>query len=134
MLSGMKRVYALALVALVAASLGAQQRTPEVEELRARAEQGDATAQFNLAVMYHKGKGVPQDYAEAAKWYRKAAEQGHADAQYNLGNMYGKGQGVPQDYVQAHMWFNLAAAQGAARGQESRLKSGFFVMPSNVVD
>ncbi len=23
-----------------------------------------------------KGEGVPQDYAEAVKWYRKAAEQG----------------------------------------------------------
>ena len=32
-----------------------------------------------------KGQGVPQDYAEAVKWYRLAAEQGNADAQYNLG-------------------------------------------------
>ena len=45
------------------------------------------------------GQGVPQDYAEAVTWYRKAAEQGDADAQYNLGVMYAKGQGVPQDYA-----------------------------------
>ena len=57
-------------------------------------------------------EGVPQNYAEALKWYRLAADQGHASAQYNLGIMYANGQGVPQDYVRAHMWFNLSAAQG----------------------
>ncbi len=69
-----------------------------------------AEAQSNLGVMYSNGQGVPQDYAEAAKWYRKSAEQGHASAQINLAFMYGNGQGVSHDYVQAHMWYNLAAA------------------------
>ncbi len=69
-----------------------------------------AEAQSNLGVMYSNGQGVTQDYAEAAKWYRKSAEQGHASAQINLAFMYGNGQGVPHDYVQAHMWYNLAAA------------------------
>ncbi len=41
--------------------------------------------------------GVPQDYAEAAKWYRLAAEQNNAAAQYNLSLMYANGQGVPRD-------------------------------------
>ena len=71
---------------------------------------GNAAAQFNLGVMYHDGQGVPQDYAEAVKWYRIAAEQGHPSSQYNLGVMYDKGEGLPQDYVQAHRWYNLAAA------------------------
>ena len=52
------------------------------------AEQGYASAQFNLGVMYSKGEGVKQDDIEAVKWYRKAAEQGHKNAQYNLGVMY----------------------------------------------
>jgi TPR repeat protein len=26
--------------------------------------------------MYDEGRGVPQDYAAAASWFRKAAEQG----------------------------------------------------------
>ncbi len=47
-----------------------------VRELRPLAEQGDASAQFFLGSMYYVGTGVPQDYAETAKWYRKAAEQG----------------------------------------------------------
>ena len=40
---------------------------------------------MNLGLMYSQGKGVAQDYATAASWYRKAAEQGYASAQYNLG-------------------------------------------------
>jgi len=51
---------------------------PEIDALRARAEQGDAPAQFALGVMYAEGRGVPQDDAEAVRWYGLAAEQGHA--------------------------------------------------------
>ena len=76
------------------------------------AKQGDVYAQNNLGLMYTKGEGVPQVYAEAVKWFRLAAEQGYDWAQNNLGDMYLGGRGVQQDHVQAHMWFNLAAAQG----------------------
>ena len=47
-------------------------------ELRRRAEQGDAEAQFSLGFRYGEGEGVPEDRQEALKWWRKAAEQGHA--------------------------------------------------------
>ncbi len=91
-----------------------------LKEWRPLAEQGDATAQFNLGVMYNFGQGVPQDYQEAVRWYRLAAEQGYAPAQFNLGFLYDKGQGVPQDYVQAHMWYNLAAAQNQEQATSMR--------------
>jgi TPR repeat protein len=61
--------------------------------------------------MYRNGEGVPQDDAEAVRWYRLAADQGFARAQYSLGLLYENGEGVPQDYVQAHMWTNLAASR-----------------------
>ena len=67
--------------------------------------------------MFERGQGVPQNHAEAVKWYRLAADQGNADAQYNLGVMYYTGQGVPQDHVQAVKWFRLAADQGLASAQ-----------------
>jgi TPR repeat protein len=38
--------------------------------------------------MYREGEGVPQNYAEALKWFRKAADQGNANAQFKLGIMY----------------------------------------------
>ena len=66
-----------------------------------------------------KGQGVPQDYAEAARWYRIAADQGHADAPYDLGLMYQKGQGVPQDYAAAMKWYRIAAEQGDADAQNN---------------
>jgi hypothetical protein len=96
------------------------------------AEQGLPEAQFNLGLMYDKGQGVPQDYAEAVKWYRKAAEQGNAkavksyrkaaeqgnaEAQFNLGLMYDKRQGVPQNYAEAVKWYRKAAEQGFAEAQ-----------------
>ncbi len=72
-----------------------------LREYRPLAEQGHATAQYNLGIMYDNGQGVLQDYAKAVKWVRKAAEQGDANAQYNLGLMYKNGLGVPQDEAQA---------------------------------
>jgi hypothetical protein len=61
--------------------------------------------------MYRDGQGVPQDYAQAAFWYRKAAEQGDAPAQVCLGLLYYEGRGVPPDYAQAYFWFYLAFRQ-----------------------
>ena len=57
---------------------------------------------------------MPQDDAEAVRWYRLAAEQGDANAQYNLGVRYGAGEGVPPDDAEAVRWFRLAAEQGDA--------------------
>jgi uncharacterized protein len=51
--------------------------------------------------MYSEGLGVPQDDAEAVKWYRRAADQGLAGAQSGLGSLYNEGKGVPQDYAEA---------------------------------
>lgn len=82
------------------------------EEIKAKAENGDAEAQSNLGYCYLTGNGVAQDYAESAKWYGKAAEQNHAEAQYSLCSCYGNGQGVTRDYVAAYKWCLLALAQG----------------------
>ena len=67
--------------------------------------------------MYAKGRGVRQDDAQAAQWFRKAAEQGVAQAQYNLAVMYAKGRGVRQDGEQAVQWFRKAAEQGYPQAQ-----------------
>ena len=82
-----------------------------------RAEAGDAGAQYLLGLMYKKGKGVPQDDNEAAKWFRLAADQGDAEAQFYLGVSYDKGEGVPQDYKEALKSYRLAADQGLAEAQ-----------------
>jgi uncharacterized protein len=111
------------------------------------AEEGDASAQFNLGVMYDQGQGVPEDKKTAVKWYTLSAEQGDADAesiltslakqgdvdalyaltslaekgdasaQSNLGWMYLKGYGVPQDNKTALKWYTFAAEQGFPAAQ-----------------
>ena len=79
------------------------------DEVVESAQGGDAVAQYNLAVMYSKGIGVPQDDALAIQWYEKAAEQGHAMAQYNLGMVHFFGKGVAQDYTTAYKWVLISA-------------------------
>jgi hypothetical protein len=96
------------------------------------AKQGDGDAQLMLGGSYDGGQlalsavakragrkllGMPQDYARAAFWYRKAAERGIAEAQSKLGLLYHNGQGVPQDDSQAALWFRKAAEQGDAGAQ-----------------
>ena len=75
------------------------------------AEKGDAVAQFILGFMYDEGKGVPQDDAEAAKWYRKAAKQGNIAAQYNLDLL--------EDHAKTENWYRRAAEPGNASTQSS---------------
>jgi len=86
-------------------------------ECRLRAEQGDAKAEANLGNMYSHGQGVPQDYAEAVRWYRKAADQGDPEGQDGLAFMYSQGEGVPQDLAESLRWYRKAANQGDANAQ-----------------
>ena len=55
--------------------------TPEqIKQYQIAAEQGNATAQYNLGVCYYNGQGVAQDNKKAVYWFTKSAEQGNADA------------------------------------------------------
>jgi uncharacterized protein len=60
---------------------------------------------------------VPQDYVEAARWYRMAADQGEAGAQFILGTMYEMGRGVRQDHGEAVRLWRKAAEQGLVFAQ-----------------
>ncbi|WP_373874399.1 tetratricopeptide repeat protein, partial [Aeromonas caviae] len=48
--------------------------------LHKAAEQGNASAQFNLGLIYAKGQGVPQDYKQAHAWFSVAAANGYSNA------------------------------------------------------
>ena len=94
------------------ASLKPYGTVEEFDETIAKAEKGDAKAQFDLGVIYAKGTGVKKDVAKSFQWFHKAAEQGVVSAQTEIAWMYQNGVGVPQDYVGAYKWDNLAAASG----------------------
>jgi len=85
---------------------------------RRSADQGNASAQNALGVMYADGRGVPQDEREALTWFRRAADKGEAFAQFNLGLRYARGEGVPQDNRKAVSWLRRAAEQGHVEAQE----------------
>ena len=88
-----------------------------IEKLTINASTGDIEAQFELAQRYAFGNGVEQNYAEAAKWYRKAAEQDYADAQFELARCYDTGCGVRKNDVEAAKWYRKAAEQGHGDAQ-----------------
>ena len=84
---------------------------------RTAANEGYASAQCNLGLMFDNGWGVAQDGVEAARLYKKSAEQGFAGAQLNLGNLFNKGRGVAQSDIEAVRWYRKAAEQGLAAAQ-----------------
>lgn len=94
-------------------------RSPQdaVPFIRQSAEQGFPEAEYELASFYYRGKLLPKDTKEAAKWYFKAADQGFADAALDLALLYEQGEGVPQDFPAALMWYQFAQAGGAKRAQ-----------------
>jgi|SRR5262245_110492 len=99
----------VAVVQLAAQQTNADQKL--IEEVKAKAEAGDAESQVELGRRYDQGEGVAKDQVEAVKWYRKAAEQNYARAQNNLGVCYDRGEGVPKDHVEAVKWYRKAAEQ-----------------------
>ena len=85
---------------------------------RLTAEKGDIDAQLHLADLYHTGKAVPRNFAEARRWLLLAAAQGNAEAEFGLGCMHLQGAGGLQDATEALRLIHLAAAQGHEQAQE----------------
>ncbi|MDQ6973961.1 MAG: tetratricopeptide repeat protein, partial [Mariprofundaceae bacterium] len=72
------------------------------------ANQGEAQAQYALAMMYIHGQIGDTDSHQAKSWLLRAAQQGFAKAQYQLGVLLGKKDG---NKVSEH-WLEEAAKQG----------------------
>ena len=81
------------------------------------AQEGNASAQYNIGTMYYEGLGVDENFDEALIWFQRSADQGYARAQSRLGFLYAYGNKVPQDYALAVKWFQRAADHGHAKAQ-----------------
>jgi S1-C subfamily serine protease len=106
--------------AVVREALDAYQRGDYAGALTAcksAAEQGDASCQNLLGILYSEGRGVPKNEADAARWFRKAADQDHAIACFNLGRAYQFGRGVTQSNEEAIKWYGKAAEQHVPEGE-----------------
>jgi len=53
----------------------------EFKELMAKAQSGDAAAQYQVGLAYEMGRHVPKDSNEAARWWLESAEQGYPPAE-----------------------------------------------------
>ncbi|MGH9728419.1 MAG: tetratricopeptide repeat protein [Candidatus Acidiferrales bacterium] len=84
----------------------------EIARLQSTAAGGNAVAQYNLALAYQNGNGVPKDLKLTFDWCKKAAEQDNADAETALGVMYRSGEGVDEDLQAAVQWYEKASRQG----------------------
>jgi hypothetical protein len=78
--------------------------------LLARAQKGDAAAQFWSAVAFEQGRCGT--LTEALKWYKLSAAPDNADAESSLGKPYEDGRSVKQDYVLAAAWYRNAGGAG----------------------
>ena len=84
----------------------------DLAALKAKAEEGDIEAQYEMSARHAIGRGVELDDVVAVEWLHRAAESGHSLAQNNLGARYYSGDGVDQDLKQAYRCFFRAANQG----------------------
>ncbi|MCL2863530.1 MAG: sel1 repeat family protein [Methanimicrococcus sp.] len=84
----------------------------EIEKLLFEAENGDSEAQYEVGLAYHEGRGVPQSFEEAAKWFRRSAEQDDF-AQFCIDILlYDMGLNESANHEERAVWFRQAAEAG----------------------
>jgi TPR repeat protein len=82
-----------------------------------KAKQNDPEAFLQVGRGYLQGRGIAQDDAKAAEYFRKAAELGNWKAQNNLGLLYASGRGVDKNIDEATKWLRKAAESGSVDAQ-----------------
>jgi len=87
---------------------------------------------FCVGYMYRKGWGVPQDAAEALKWYAKAAAYNNPAALMESAQMYATGDGTTVDRVQAFLLL-LTATQIGVQGARQKATELFASMDKNEI-
>ncbi|KAG0721059.1 hypothetical protein GWK47_047203 [Chionoecetes opilio] len=80
---------------------------------------GDPNAAFNLALCYHTGQGVMQDFDKARRLYEASSAAGHGWATYNLAVIVHQGLGGPALPLKAYTLLLQAAQMGVTEAQEA---------------
>lgn len=84
---------------------------------RAAYNYGDPSAQFNLAMMYVEGNGVPKDPKRALQLFNNAAKKGHGPSRALLGHMIFKGEVGKRQPELGLMWMSLARQSAEQSGE-----------------
>ena len=87
----------------------------DIDEIIAKASNGDAGAQLALGSYFAKGEnGLPKDAQKAIEWLEKSANQKNASAMSYLGYLYAEGKLVQRDMQKAVQWREAGAECGDA--------------------
>ena len=79
-------------------------------------QNGNINSIFQLGIMYHQGKGVPQNYKKAMEFFKAAASQkSMPNSRYNVAFMYARGEGVFTDHKEAIRWHESAVEIGSLK-------------------
>lgn len=90
--------------------------------IRYDADRGNASAQYQMGLIYEWGMGVYKDIRKAAHWYERASNGGNPWAQVALGALLLKGytdetgRAAPADPRRAYLLFSQAAQSGVLEG------------------
>lgn len=88
-----------------------------MRNLERAADQGLATAQATLGMIYFTGIGVPRDPKEAISWCSKAARARLPLGMFYLGMAYSSGDGIPRNNDFSNRWIRAAADKGLVMAQ-----------------
>lgn len=86
-----------------------------IDEIEKAAEDGDAEAQYLLAIAYNAGEGIAADPERVAYWLRRAATRGFSRAQFAYGQrLYWGWEGAEINKAEGFDWWLVAAENGNA--------------------
>ena len=69
----------------------------DIDEMKAKADEGEIDAMVQLGMSYLYGYGVEKDYVQAFIYLQDAAIRNDGEAQLHLGKMYENGWGIKKD-------------------------------------
>ena len=93
------------------------QADPNDMEAQVSSSADPARQQYELAMMFYTGDGVPQNDNKAIELLGSAADQGFAEAQFRLAMIHLNSDGPTHDFAEAARLFGLAAEQNDPRAQ-----------------
>ncbi|MBR1566624.1 MAG: sel1 repeat family protein [Oscillospiraceae bacterium] len=100
----------------------------EFEQLKQKAESGDAAAMTDVANTYYRGNynaGVSRDFGQALSWFLRAADAGNSDVYLTIATIYDKGSAGERNFEKAYDWYKKAAEAGSADAEE-RMQAAVF--------
>lgn len=108
-----------------------EQTSNALNSLISRADEGDAKALYDLAMLYDTGfDSIPVDSAMSSMLYKISAEKGYAPAQNYLGFRYFNGEYLKQNVDSGLYWLAKAAGNGDFKAAGNL---GFLLSNSNAV-